>query len=374
MSRAGFLGADLPSEDEEDLDYVPNEVDEEERAKKRKKARRVRGAALGAGTGEEEEVTEEEPDELTDTLSEHKRAAKRAKVDALWSQLQGGSDSGEAKASGNADGGAEAAPAAAAPKSAAGFSLAALCRPVSKKSGKAGMDDSWMRQLGLAKPKGGKAGATGSSSAAGTAGPAAAEAKRSERDTKTMAMAALAAAKAAASATAAQQYGTVTVQEQRRFAGQTITVNKEVAAGSKEAARAAKAAEEAAAARNKAGLDAVLASLAQAKKVGLWDCAARTARSQGWRPSTPQSLAAPAGRPAREAAPPPPYMLLPQVTVLDKSRADWKDYKKGDEVVEEELELHKRSGGQYLDKQARGRRDRGHRLGAWLALCDVGRG
>lgn len=37
--------------------------------------------------------------------------------------------------------------------------------------------------------------------------------------------------------------------------------------------------------------------------------------------------------------------------MLDKSRADWKDFKKTDEQIEEELELHKRSGAQYLDKQ-----------------------
>lgn len=35
-----------------------------------------------------------------------------------------------------------------------------------------------------------------------------------------------------------------------------------------------------------------------------------------------------------------------QVTVLDKSRADWKDFKKTDETIEEELEMHKRSGDQ----------------------------
>jgi hypothetical protein len=30
---------------------------------------------------------------------------------------------------------------------------------------------------------------------------------------------------------------------------------------------------------------------------------------------------------------------------------DWKEYKSTDENVEEELEQHKRSGNQYLDKQ-----------------------
>jgi hypothetical protein len=114
------------------------------------------------------------------------------------------------------------------------------------------------------------------------------------------------AAKAAASVAGAQAAGTVTVAETRRFAGQTITVNREVAKDSREAQRAAAAADTAAAERKRAGLDAVLASLQQAKKV----------------------------------------------TVLDKSRADWKDFKKQDDAVEEELEMHKRSGDQYLDKQA----------------------
>lgn len=126
----------------------------------------------------------------------------------------------------------------------------------------------------------------------------------STKDKTALATAALAAAKSAASATAAQNYGMVTVQETRRFAGQTITVNKQVEAGSKEAEKAEATAH--AAGGKKAGLDAVLASLAQAKKV----------------------------------------------TVLDKSQADWKDFKKKDETVEEELEAHKRSGATFLEKQA----------------------
>ena len=81
------------------------------------------------------------------------------------------------------------------------------------------------------------------------------------------AAAALAAAKAAASVAGAGRLGTVTVTEQRRFAGQTITVNKEVAKDSKEAQEAEAEAEAAAAEKKKAGLDAVLASLQQAKKV-----------------------------------------------------------------------------------------------------------
>ena len=67
----------------------------------------------------------------------------------------------------------------------------------------------WMRQLGLAsKPK-----------------PAAAAAADGDKK-KSVAAAALAAAKAAASAASASRMATVTVTEQRRFAGQTITVRE----------------------------------------------------------------------------------------------------------------------------------------------------
>ncbi|KDD72940.1 hypothetical protein H632_c2710p0 [Helicosporidium sp. ATCC 50920] len=41
----------------------------------------------------------------------------------------------------------------------------------------------------------------------------------------------------------------------------------------------------------------------------------------------------------------------PQITIMDKSRADWGELKQADEELEDELEKHKRSGGQYLDKQ-----------------------
>ncbi|KAL4458082.1 hypothetical protein ABPG75_012947 [Micractinium tetrahymenae] len=275
---ATLMNANLPSDDEEDQDYVPDEVDEEERraAKAAKKPKRLRGAAAGAGADAEAEPEGQAPadelDDEDDALPASKREAKKAKVDALWSQLNR----------------KPAATAAARPTSGGSGSLASLCKPA-RSQGQGGADEAWMRQLGLGyKPK-----------------PAAGSAAKGGADKKTVAAAALAAAKAAASAAgAARMGGTITVQEQRRFAGQTITVNKEVAAGSKEAQKAAAEAE--AAARKKAGLDAVLASLQQAKKV----------------------------------------------TVLDKSRADWKDFKKTDDTIEEELEMHKRSGDQYLDKQA----------------------
>jgi hypothetical protein len=126
------------------------------------------------------------------------------------------------------------------------------------------------------------------------------------KNTTSVAAAALAAAKTAASATAAQQYGMVTVTETRRFAGKNVTIQRDVDANSKEAAKAAAGTSGGAGgSKKKGGLDAVLESLAQAKKV----------------------------------------------TVLDKSRVDWKDYKKTDDTVEEELEAHKRSGTTYLEKK-----------------------
>ncbi len=49
------------------------------------------------------------------------------------------------------------------------------------------------------------------------------------------------------------------------------------------------------------------------------------------------------------------FMVPPslQVSVLDKSKMDWQDFKKTDKEVQEELEAHARSDKQYLDKQVR---------------------
>jgi hypothetical protein len=147
-----------------------------------------------------------------------------------------------------------------------------------------------MRQLGIgSKPK--------------PAGHAGAEHKKSA------AAAALMAAKAAASVAGAQAAGTVTVAETRRFAGQTITVNREVAKDSREAQRAAAAADTAAAERKRAGLDAVLASLQQAKKVGRSPRGGLSCTAcRLWGPMLPP-CAAPATRlpwRARARHPPPP--------------------------------------------------------------------
>jgi hypothetical protein len=294
---ANLLNANLPSDDEEDADFVPDEVDSDDEAarksKQKKKAKRQRGVA--AAHDEDSGGDDDEPPPPK-AIPEHKRLEKKAKMDDLWSKLNQGMP-GAAKACGPVVGGG------------GGGGVAALCKPASKQ-GKPGANDAWMRQLGLGSIK---------SKAAASGGPV---------DRRAAAAAALAAAKSAASATAGQQYGMVTVTETRRFAGQTITVQREVQADSKQAAKAAAAAPAAAsaaaaagagpsssaadpaaaaaAAKKKAGLDAVLASLAQTKKV----------------------------------------------SVLDKTRSDWKEFKRGDDDVDEELEAHKRSGAGFLERQA----------------------
>lgn len=44
------------------------------------------------------------------------------------------------------------------------------------------------------------------------------------------------------------------------------------------------------------------------------------------------------------------YSFL-QVSVLDKSKMDWQDFKSTDKEVQEELDAHARSDKQYLDKK-----------------------
>jgi len=168
-------------------------------------------------------------------------------------------------------------------------------------------DREWMQQLGIksytpapsstfhvAKPI--PATPAGSSAPAGTA-----DSKKPPLAANTAdvgaASRALAAAKAATSSTAAQHGDQVAVTETRRFAGKDIQVSK---LASVEEAQKVKEKEE----RNHLGMDAMLASLQGSKKVN----------------------------------------------VLEKSRGDWGQFKKGDAQVEEELEAYKKSGAKYLDK------------------------
>jgi hypothetical protein len=290
---ANLLNANLPSDDEEDDDFVPDEVDSEEEAVKKQKAKkpkkRLRGSAAAAGEGEGSSEEEEEATPVEKTVPESKRLEKKAKVDEMWSMLNAPKPgSGKRPAGGS------------------GAALGALCKPAPKQGGNSA-GDALLRQLGL-----------GGAKTKPTSG------AEPSADRKAVAAAALAAARAAASVTAGQQFGMVTVTETRRFAGQTITVQREVQAGAAPSGGAAPVSapgaapasapgappaaggDAAAAAQKKAGLDAVLESLAQAKKV----------------------------------------------SVLDKTRSDWREFKRSDDAVEEELEAHKRSGAAFLDRQA----------------------
>ena len=141
---SNLLSANLPSEDEEDEDYVPDEVDEEERRLQKqkqqlgKKPKRVRGAAAGGDEGEDEGNSDGDEagqaggaagdglEDADDLLPDSKRLAKKAKVDALWSQL-------------NRKPAAIAATAATKP-SGGGASLASLCKPAGGR-GKANADE-----------------------------------------------------------------------------------------------------------------------------------------------------------------------------------------------------------------------------------------
>ena len=112
---ASLAAANLPSSDEEDEDFVPDEVDSEDEALKKKNAPkkkrgRVRGAAA-ADIGEDIEEEDAGDDVGQPVIPEHKRLEKKAKMDDMWSKL-------------NAQKGPKPKPA---------VNLAALCKPVSGK-------------------------------------------------------------------------------------------------------------------------------------------------------------------------------------------------------------------------------------------------
>lgn len=283
---AGFLNANLPSDDEEDDNYDPTKDATAEKqdllvpasktqAGSSKRKRGVVGADSALADDGEGDAEDEEDDDGPLTP---RSAAKKAKAAAVWEQLKLASGvSSKSSAAPQSTGGV--AGAAQPHLISKNVNLASLCRPV-KQQKKPDADKFWMQQLGVASKKpiqssSGVQGATASAAAA-----------------------ALQAAKLAVSVTAAQRIGKVMVTETRKFAGKDIQVTSEVDADSK----AAKAAAEQS--KGASGLDAVLQSLAAAKKV----------------------------------------------TVLDKTRTDWSGFKGANLQVEEELEGYKKSNDQYLDK------------------------
>ena len=296
---ANLLNAELPSDDEDDLDFDAveeakriGEHDDEGGAKSKKKAAsRKRGRIRGAGAidvGMNDEEDEAESDEDAETLAEARKALKeqeanKAKAGDAWSVLAGLSGPSKVMNAGSKGKGE-----AARTKKAVTTDIDALCMGIAKKKkeqakSKKG-DTSWMRQMGI----------SGGSSANKST-----KAKVSAEEIAARAMAEVKEATAGSVLTNAS--GMITISETRRFAGKNITVEREVAKGSRDAKRALANP----VGRKKEGLDAVLEQIAPAKKV----------------------------------------------TVMDKSKSDWKDFKTKDEHVLEELEAHKKSGATYLEKK-----------------------
>eukprot|EP00879_Flechtneria_rotunda_P001421 GHRR01001574.1.p1 GENE.GHRR01001574.1~~GHRR01001574.1.p1 ORF type:complete len:355 (+),score=176.98 GHRR01001574.1:219-1283(+) len=324
---ASLVNANLPSEDEEDDDYDPSKDPTGEKDPKHQQQNKAQGkkrgaAALAADLGVEQDgVTAAAAAPSTAAEDDYThvtpaQAAKKAKISAMWEQLQ------------------QASTGSANMLSRSTISLASLCSNTNSKT-KRSTDLLWMKTLGI-KPnrKHGLVPApiatttvNGHHPAAGAAASTAADKARQPdqpsnvKDTaadtddpqsqqqqqqdpsssiRAAAAAALAAAKEGALGGVVKSYNKVTVTETRRFAGKDIQVAVQVDKDSKEAKRAA---DRAAAADS--GLDAFLNQIESKKKV----------------------------------------------SVLDKSKMDWQDYKTTDSQVQEELEAHRRSDKQYLDKQ-----------------------
>lgn len=120
----------------------------------------------------------------------------------------------------------------------------------------------------------------------------------SEEEAKRIASAALAAVRnAAATAAAASSRGKVEITEVKDFAGQEIEVKRLVEAGSKEASSSSSSAAT-------SGVDAVLEQIKKKQKL----------------------------------------------SVLDKTKKDWGEYKEENKGVEDELDKYKKSSDKYLDK------------------------
>ncbi|KAJ0253087.1 hypothetical protein HA466_0121770 [Hirschfeldia incana] len=119
----------------------------------------------------------------------------------------------------------------------------------------------------------------------------------SSEEAKRVAAAALAAVRnAAATAAAASSRGKIEITEVKDFAGQEIEVKRLVEAGSKEASSSSSAAT--------SGVDAVLEQIKKKQKL----------------------------------------------SVLDKTKKDWGEYKEENKGVEDELDKYKKSSDKYLDK------------------------
>lgn len=280
---ASFMAAQLPSEDEEDLDFNPaNELQDsdeeaEKKAAKKKADARKRRRGGGGGVGFEGDEVDSESEEGGEVALK-KTAEDKAKAADVWALMNAGvGNKGKAlkkRSNGGAIDVSKSVP-----------SIEALCQGIaSKKKGKKHGEVEWMRHLGVKKTK--KSTENGDS----------------KKNLSDIAAKALSDVKNGANNVVTNASGMITIEETRRFAGKNITVQRDVGKDSKEARRQQTSSSMSV---KKEGLDAVLEQIAPAKKV----------------------------------------------TVMDKSKSDWKDFKTKDDLVLEELEAHKKSGGTYLEKK-----------------------
>eukprot|EP00976_Prorocentrum_cordatum_P050083 1010590-Prorocentrum_minimum.AAC.1 len=266
-----------PHEDEdessEDEDYNPEEV-EDTKSRKRprddvkiEKGRNPLMKDTAEATAEEEEEEEKEKED----------PQKKAKIDSLWNQLNAGSSSKAAKG---------------------GFSLAALCKPASKK--KKVDDQSWMRSLGAL----GGARSSSKDDLRNAAKAALGTASKTLMVSTNSVGSIRAAGKGQTLGSdkgkiVAEENGKLVVTETRNFSGQQIAVTRTIAADSKEARKIKSTS-------GAGGIDAVLQQIEGKKKMN----------------------------------------------VLDKTKVDWGEYKSEQDVhVQEDLEKHKKSGDTLLEKK-----------------------
>ncbi len=190
-----FMAADLPSEDEEDQDFVPDEVDPDNVENKKKKGsrnKRIRGAA--AAGGDFDTGAEEEKESVRKKQNMEKR---QARANDAWERLNASKSKGGSV-----------------------VDVESLCQHVStnkKKKKKEQAKTEWMRQLGMLSDRTKSVEKSDITSA---------------KVSQEVAAKALAAVKdATASSVLTNQSGMIMIEEKRRFAGKNITVQRQLQQG-----------------------------------------------------------------------------------------------------------------------------------------------
>ncbi|KAK9788584.1 hypothetical protein WJX73_000442 [Symbiochloris irregularis] len=283
---------DLPSSDDEDIDFVPGEDPAAQPRSKKRKVPEPGAPSTSAAIYK---------DFSGDRGSEHHarlgaRSEKRAaKVDAVWQSLSAASRPSASNSRSTSV--PEQRPQQANGSSRTGFSLASLCGPV-QKAKPVGQRQDWMVQLGFgtkaaADPIARKPDASSMSAEAQAPVGQQARGKPPSEAVEPAKPSSRAAAAAALAQAAMTQQASET--ETRRFAGKDVEVARAAPGPQSEDERARK---------QKQGLDSVLQSLAGAK----------------------------------------------DVNTLEKSRSDWDTHKTLNPEEAAQLEEYNKSSDKYLDK------------------------